>query len=207
MVSAAFSASGSGFLVAAEGLDELSEDFEQAAARITKFAQMSINTTARRMRTRSSRLIREEVAFPARYLDNKSNGRLQVSRQATESRLEAAITGRFDPTSLARFVRGSKQHGRKNPRLQVSPGSSSQIGGSFIMNLRNGNQGLAIRLKPGETIRNKRRMTSISRRDPNLYLLYGPSVDQVFRSVSGDVAPEAADFLEREFLRLSERLF
>lgn len=205
--STSISAHGSGMLVAVSGLSELSEDFEAAAEKITRFMRMSINTTARRMRTKSSRLIRDEVAFPARYLDSATSGKLRVSRQATEAQLTAAITGRFDPTSLTRFVRGAKSHGRKNPKLQVSPGSSTVIPNSFIMNLKNGNQGLAIRLKEGETVRGKRRMASLSRRDPSLYLLYGPSVDQVFRSVAEDVSPEAGEFLENEFLRLTERLF
>jgi hypothetical protein len=35
----------------------------------------------------------------------------------------------------------------------------------------------------------------------NLYLLYGPSVDQVFRGVAADQAPAALDFLDVEFMR------
>jgi hypothetical protein len=36
----------------------------------------------------------------------------------------------------------------------------------------------------------------------NVYLLYGPSVDQVFRTVAGEVAPDALNFLEDEFFRM-----
>ena len=39
---------------------------------------------------------------------------------------------------------------------------------------------------------------------PGLWLLYGPSVDQVFRSVASEEAPEAARFLEAEFNRLMD---
>ncbi|AET42306.1 hypothetical protein SDSG_00041 [Ruegeria phage DSS3-P1] len=193
-------------MVAVEGLEGLAVDFAEITDRIAERASMAINTTARRYRTTSSRLIRDQVAFPARYLDAQANGALRVRQQATAAKLEAAIEGRFDPTSLARFAKGTVAHGRKAPRLRVNPGRTTQIPNSFIMNLRNGNRGLAIRLKPGETIQNKRRMVSFSRKDSNLYLLYGPSVDQVFRSVALDVAPDAASFLETEFIRLTENL-
>lgn len=195
-----------GYVVAVEGLSSLATDFEETTDKIARRASMAINATARKFRTKASRAMREEVAFPARYLDAKNTGKLRVRQQATATRLEAAIEGRFDPTSLTRFVKGAITHGRRAPKLRVSPGRTTQIPNSFIMNLRNGNRGLAIRLKPGETIRNKKRMVSFSKKDANLYLLYGPSVDQVFRSVAGDVAPDAAIFLEQEFIRLTENL-
>ena len=202
----AFTRPGLGYVVAVEGLDSLGADYDGITDKIAARASMAINATARRYRTKSSRLIRDEVAFPARYLDSKTDGKLRVRQQASASRLEAAIEGRFDATSLTRFVRGAVTHGRKSPKLRVSPNQITQIPNSFIMNLRNGNHGLAIRLKPGEIIKNKRKMVSFSRKDKNLYLLYGPSVDQVFRSVAGDVAPEAAAYLEQEFFRLTENL-
>lgn len=79
--------------------------------------------------------------------------------------------------------------------------------GSFLVKLKSGNAktdtqfnlGLAIRLKPGERLRNKTSMTQL---DHNVYLLYGPSVDQVFRTVREDIAPDTASFLEAEFRRL-----
>ena len=195
-----------GYVVAVEGLDGLYTDFAEITDKIAARASMAINATARKFRTKASRLMRDQVAFPARYLDDKSSGKLRVRRQASAARLEAAIEGRFDPTSLTRFVKGAVTHGRKSPRLQVSKGVTSKIPNSFIMNLASGNQGLAIRLKPGETVRNKRRMVSFSKKDANLYLLYGPSVDQVFRSVAEDAAPDAAVYLEQEFIRLTENL-
>lgn len=66
------------------------------------------------------------------------------------------------------------------------------------------NLGLAIRLKPGEALMNK---VQAVRMASGLYLLYGPSVDQVFRAndgggVASDRAPYLAQRLENEFLRL-----
>jgi hypothetical protein len=65
------------------------------------------------------------------------------------------------------------------------------------------NIGLAIRLKPGETIRNKREMVAFSK---GLYLLYGPSVGQVFDDVAIDMEPMLSDRMEDEFVRQFNRL-
>lgn len=197
---------GFGYIVAVEGLDGLATDFAEVTDEIAARASKAINATARRFRTAASREMREQVAFPARYLDAQGDGKLRVRQQATATRLEAAIEGRFDATSLTRFVKGAVTHGRKAPRLNVKTGRTSVIPNSFIINLANQNKGLAIRLKPGETIKNKHKMVSFSQKDQNLYLLYGPSVDQVFRQVAEDVAPDAAVYLEQEFIRLTENL-
>lgn len=204
MFSPSVSGSGLDYVVAVEGLSSLFEDFDSVSDKIKERAAMAINATARKFRTASSRAMRETVAFPARYLDSSTDGKLRVRRMAQAHDLEAAIEGQFDPTSLARFVVGAKTVGRKAPNLRVSPGQATAIPNSFIMKLRSQNVGLAIRLKAGETIKNKHKMVSFSKKDTNLYLLYGPSVDQVFRQVAGDVAPDAAEYLEKEFLRLTE---
>ena len=65
------------------------------------------------------------------------------------------------------------------------------------------NLGVAIRLKPGEVVHNKKVMQRIS---GNLYLLFGPSISQVFSTVREDISPETLDFAETEFLRQLDRL-
>jgi len=195
------------YLVAVEGLSDAISTVEDIPTKVLTFARMAINTTTKRSRTLASRRMREQVAWSASYLSDK-DGRLAITQPATDNNLEARITGRFRPTSLARFAVGS---GRGGVRVRVKPGSSDTLGRAFFMRLRAGrapietksNLGLAIRLKPGERIANKHRMIQVS---GNLYLLYGVSVDQVFRTVSEDITPEAADMLQAEFLRLSERL-
>ena len=72
------------------------------------------------------------------------------------------------------------------------------MGRAFVMELRGGNRGLAIRTD-GSKPRGAYKPKPIGK---NLFLLYGPSVDQVFRTVSEDVAPDVADELEVEFNRL-----
>jgi len=199
MVSGVFSPRGGNYVVAVEGLDEI--NFADAKPKLLRLAAQAVNRTARKYRTESSRAIREQIAFPARFLDSRDDGRLRVSRFAKPSSLSAAITGRGRATSLARFVKGPRTKARKAPTVEVSPGNREKLNRAFLMGLKNANIGLAVRLREGERIENKRKMVQVS---GSLYLLYGPSVDQVFRSVAEDVSDDAGDFLEQEFLRLTE---
>lgn len=188
------------YIVAVEGLSSL-RDLENADSKILTAARQAINRTAERTRAGSTKEMRTQINFPARYLSG-AGGRLKVSRQASNRSLSAVISGRDRPTSLARFVNDrsiSAARKRKGVDVTVSPGATKFMAGAFLMQLKNGNIGLALRLKDGENIRNKKHLVRVGK---GLYLLYGPSVDQVFRSVSEDQVPKAADFLETEFLRL-----
>lgn len=210
---------GGAYFVAIEGLRELDLSVADASSRITRAASAAINRTAARMRTRGARMMNEQIAFGMGYLTRAQSGspaRLAVTKQASPGELTAVIRGRDRPTSLARFVRGARtrRRGRSGVTVTVSPGASKRMDDAFLLDLKSGNTGLALRLKPGEQVRNKRMMVAAfatrtqNRRRPsdrNLYLLYGPSVDQVFQDVSEDLVPEAADFLERELARLLDR--
>lgn len=194
------------YTVAVEGLENL-KSISDLPQDILLAATRAINKTTDRTRAESARLMRLQVNFPARYLSGQ-DGHLRISQRATTGKLEGKILGRHRATSLARFSSGSIGGNPKSGvTVSVKPGSSRVMRRAFLMKLRAGtdsidtrsNLGLAIRLRPGETIHNKRNMVKVK---TGLYLLYGPSVDQVFRSVADDVAPGAADFLEGEFTRL-----
>lgn len=193
------------YVVAVEGLSGL-ESLETLPDRVLVAARRAVNKTADRTKVRSAREIRNQVNFPASYVSGQ-RGRLNVTKKAQGADLEAIIKGRERPTSLAQFVTAGKIGGKTGVSVAVKPGSSRRMPRAFLIKLRAGNAsidtrfnlGLAMRLKPGESIRNK---TNFVRLQGNLYLLYGPSVNQVFATVAGDEAPAASTFLEQEFLRL-----
>lgn len=197
MVAGRVSSDGRVYVVVVEGLADL--NFRDLPRRSRQAASRALNDTARKYRTISSEKIREQVKFPARYLDSASDGNLRITRLASPLSLEAAITARFRPTSLTRFVQGPVTHGRVGPTLEVRPNKREVATRAFIINLKSGNKGLAVRLSPGERIENKTRMVQMKN---GLYLLYGPSVDQVFGQVAEDESDDAADFLETTFTRL-----
>lgn len=192
------------FVVAVQGIRSLPDTNEWSDA-IELACQRATNATATYARALSEKEMRKQVAFPASYL-KPGQGRLIVSKKASSAEDDAVVTGRGRPTSLARFTQGG-QPNKPGVTVRVSPNRATYLRGAFLIRLKSGNAdietknnlGLAVRLKPGERLKNKKR--SISMRN-GLYLLYGPSVDQVFKDVAEDVAPKAADYMNDEFLRL-----
>lgn len=152
--------------------------------------------------------VESQIAFPTGYINDE---RLGVTSRATDARLRTVITGRQRATSLARFARGQTPgRGKAGVSVQVKAGSSRTLPRAFLVNLKRGNAdggniGLAVRLKPGERLRNKTDQRSV-RLDDNVFLLYGPSVDQVFRDVALDDGPRVLQLVEREYYRQFFRL-
>lgn len=193
-------------VVEADLLDGIGTDARKIAA------LRAINKVARDSRAQAARLIRADVNFPAKYV-GPGERRLYVSKQATRNSLEARITARGRATSLARFVVGNPTPNAAGVYVEVEPNKVKFLRRAFVIKLPQGkgsetdtarNLGLAVRLKPGQVLRNKltaRRVAS------GLYVLYGPSVSQVFRAndnsgVASDMAPQVADDLMQELLRL-----
>lgn len=197
------------FAVAVEGIESIRE-VKDLSKNIRLAAARAINKVARDQRVDAARRITDQVNFPKSYV-SPSGGRLVVSQQAQRTSLEARITARGRPTSLARFTRGSPARGT-GVTVEVKPGQSSYMRRAFLIRLPQGstltdsraNLGLAIRLRPGERLQNKVQQVKL---DKGLYLLYGPSVQQVFldnagKGVADDIADPTADYLEAEFARL-----
>lgn len=184
---------------------EMTERVELALVR-------ALNKVAERSRTRAARSVREQVAFPASYV-SPSNRRLWVSRKAKRGAFEAVVEGRGRPTSLATFARGRSQVPGKRPKdgsiaVTVKPGVTKKIARAFLMTLNNNNVGLAVRTE-GLPPRGAHKPKLIGK---NLWLLYGPSVDQALMAASdGDgvfeeLTPENLEFLEYEFNRQMDLL-
>lgn len=196
------------FAVMVEGVESLRE-IRELGPRIKTAAAQAINKVARDQRAEAARRITDQVNLPKSYV-SPAGGRLVVSQQAQKENLEARITARGRPTSLARFSRGTP--GKAGVTVEVKPGQTSFMRRAFLIRLPQGstltdsrfNLGLAIRLRPGERLQNKVRQVKL---DKGLYLLYGPSVQQVFldnegKGVAADLADPTADYLEAEFTRL-----
>lgn len=179
-------------------------DFFDALPEVAESAaMMAINQVAERDGLAMMRKdIESQVAFPAGYL--KRDDRLGVTRKATRKSLEAVVTGRDRATSLARFAAGQTPSNtrRKGVRVQVKKGGPARhLDKAWLVSLNNGNIGLATRDK---------RLLSRAYKpvllDRGVFLLYGPSVDQVFGTVAQDSLPEIGRLLSKEFYRQFARL-
>ncbi len=177
-----------------------------------KAAALAINTSARNARAQASRLIRQQVAFTTKYLNEPE--RLFVGPFATQERLVAVLRARQRPTMLARFGKQATRKGKPaGVRVRVKPGGASKvIRQAFFVRLNSGNLGVAVRADLAGQL-GLRRLgldSSIkptgSQKKGRYIVLYGPSVDQVFRTVKDDMAPGVSAFTDSEFRRQFARL-
>ncbi len=198
------------FSVHINGIGNL--DFiNQFDKRMDRNMARAVNKAARDGRALAARLIRNEVNFPFRFT-GQANGRLAIVRQATAAQPTAVIRAKSRVVSLARFTKGKPRPGN-SVQIEVAPGKARFARRLFLIKLPAGkasidtkyNLGLAIRLQKGETLKNKRSVRNVMR---NLYLLYGPSVDQIFLREDGgiaiEIAPEIQYNMRKEFFRLME---
>lgn len=196
------------------GLPDVEKYFSQIPAIAKEAARLTVNDGAKWGARRASEAIRAQVAFSRTYIGDASNAnaRLRIKRVARGDDLEAVLAARDRPTSMARFATGTPTFGKRSrgPRVKVKAGGSSKtISKGFFIRLRSGadgelgNIGLAIRLKKGERIRNKRQMVAFGK---GLALLYGPSVAQIFNTVRDDISGDIGTHLQTEFFRQFERL-
>lgn len=196
--------------ILADALKDITEYFEALPDIATRAAVLAINDTARDSEVDFRNEMQKQINFPNGYL--KGN-RFGVRRKATRGSIEAVISGRDRPTSLARFAEGAtpensrgrpltlkvKAKGRKVKLARRSDGKPS----AFLLRLKNNNIGLAVRLQPGEKLAMSTKAVELGN---NLYLLYGPSVDQVFQDVAEKGTPEVQRIASQKFFRQFARL-
>lgn len=194
-----------------EALASAQQFFETMPQIAAKASSLAINQVAQRsgMRTIQQEMM-DQVAFPKDYL---KGDRLRVTRFATEANPEAVITGRKRATSLSRFAKGAVI-GRAGVSVEVKRGNVTALKRAWLVRLNKGaslsednyNVGLVVRIKPGEELRNKKYEHQSWLVPGSVALLYGPSVDQVFRDVADQVSPAIANQVADEFFRQFERL-
>lgn len=194
---------------AIKGLADFLESAENAARPAAAMAMNDV-TGGKGLKTYRTAM-KSQIAFPPGYLEDVD--RFGQTGYATPARLETKISARARPTSLARFSSASSP-GQEGVTVRVKAGRTIRLKRAFTVRLRAGtvlddtafNVGIAVRVKPGTTLRNKRDMGSAARLAPNVFLLYAPSVDQVFRTVAETETPKVLDAMGLEFFRQFARL-
>ena len=198
----------------ADSLLDAIEFFQRLPQQADTAARLAINQTAQRGGLSLIRsTILDEIAFPKDYL---KGDRLGVTQLAKSNDLQAVITARQRPTSLARFAPGQAvgSKARLGVRVTVGKGKTSVLRSAWLVRLPKGeaksadsfNIGLAVRVKPGESVKGKKSDHQSWLVPGKVALLYGPSVDQIFREVSADVAKPIGELVTQEFLRQFVRL-
>jgi len=187
-----------------------------------KAGKLAINDTIRRGRRMLKQEILQQVNLPPSYL----NQTRLTENYANETNLTGSIVGRRRPTSLARF--GAEQlyqpnktrPGRKKAGVSLKvKGRRKVIPRAFLIDLKSGskdggNVGLAMRLPNGEKPKRRFRAKPLYKsRNTNVWLLYGPSVNQVMSSekkgpsLVSKMQKPLNSYLNREFRRQFGRLY
>lgn len=205
----------SNLTVSTEGLEDLEKYFQEAPVRAAIAAQRAVNYAARKYGRSTAKAIEAQLNFKTKlYNDtNPARGRISVVLASRET-LTAKVRASSEPLLLSKFAvnepkgRGKGKFRGVTPKVQVSKGATKDMPGAFYVPFKNGQVGLAIRLKKGESIRNRHsgRTYPLFKKDPSVQVLYGPSLDQAFATKIIDaVAPVSRDVRE-EFLRQLEVL-
>lgn len=191
------------FELAARLVQKVDEDIETAAL-------IAVNETVVFVKREAKKELGSQVNFEPGYLEDRID-----AHKATRDTLTGSVSTQDRPTSLARFVRGTPRRGQRATVAVSRRGGIKQLKGAFLVRLRSGrtlsedkfNKGLAIRLKPGDALRERRKGTGgLPEIFPNVFLLYGPSTGQVFNTARTDLVPRASNYLEAEFIRQFKRL-
>lgn len=201
-----------------DGLGDAADYFMRMPEISARAASRAINRVANRDGMRLIQdMMYQDVNFPKGYLDGD---RIGVSRLATEQRPEAVIRARQRATSLARFAQGGVVGGgqflsgggkavNRGVAVGVRNGGERVLRSAWLVRLRRGasldednyNVGLAVRVKEGDTIAGKNTLHKSWLVPGKVALLYGPSVDQVFRSVADRASAPIAQLVAAEFYR------
>lgn len=189
--------------VKTQGIEAFSRLSSRFADNANKAASLAINDIARLERTLAKRQMQAEVNVPPATFEGKN---FAVTKFANPRDLEAVISAARRPLNLSRFITSRTPKlgagGRKGIEVQVKKGGAKRvIPGSFLIPGPSGGFGLALRSKT--PLRASRAARQIR---PGLYILSGPSVNQMFGIIAPRRERPAADALERQFLRQFERL-
>lgn len=191
---------GENFSVTIEGLRSI-RDLESLPDKQRAIAARAINQVARNTRAKSSKLLRDQIAFGARYLSGK-DGKIESS-PANPGRLQARLSASSAPRSLARFVKGNPK-GRGKVRVEIAPGTLKGLPGAFMLNLNKGSENSLLAVRSATRPKGAYRPRRLGK---SLWLLYGPSVSQALLHDDGragiwvEIEDDIANALEVEYLR------
>lgn len=165
---------------------------------VAQAQRIAVADTLRWGRAQFSADIRAQLDLPLGALNGK---RFEITQHPTVARPEGVLSAQFAPLNLARFATTKPRLGLK-PKIRVLAGGNTlQLDHSFYIPGPSGGLGLAVRTKG--PLKNSRAARKIGK---NLYILFGPSVDQAFGVSLPKLKPRVADRLEAETLRQIGRL-
>jgi hypothetical protein len=190
------------------GLDRLADYYRRYPEIAERAGTTATNDAAAHALALARRAVRKDANLSASYINDPD--KLRVARKAGRVSGEAVVLANARPISLARYAPAGQGFGRqRGVTVRVKRGGASKhMRKAFLIPLKQGshsvdtgagvyNRGLALRLPEGQTIKNKRVAKKL--KGGNTWLLYGPSVHQIFRQSLPEVAADTSNYFERRF--------
>lgn len=160
----------------------------------------AVNDTGRWAHKEAQTRVTKDLNWPGGYINAKTLG----LKPATDFKVGATIQARTRPSTMTRFaLSGQKLRNKNGIRFEVRKGQQKTLKKAFFFGGKNMNALVAMREHSYKELPN---VTAGKYVWNGLVFLYGPSVDQVFkthRDGQGGIASQALDKLEQDFLRLT----
>lgn len=171
-------------------------------------AKLAVGDAAEWGRNLSKREMVSAVNLPAGALAGR---RFRISQRPTTANPEAVISADNNPLGLSRFVVGQKAKGSAHPKVRILVGGATKSFSdpdtkgsySFLIPTPNGADGVGLAIRTKGPLKNSSAARKIGR---DLYLLSGPSVNQMFGQLMPTLVPRIEAKLQTEFARQYERL-
>lgn len=201
------------FRVTTEGLADLEKDFAEFPKKAALAGRIAVNYAADKFARRSSDDIQKNLRLGSKAIYNASNQKRSGIRveKAKLDNLTAIVSASSEPLPLGKFAtnapRGRIRRGL-SPVVAVKPNANVTMAGAFYVRVKNGTVLIAVRLKPGDSLRNKTsgRTYPLRKNDPSVVTMYGPSVDQAFKRNIDSFVPQIDNDIRIEFTRQLNRL-
>lgn len=190
-------------------LEAVADRIRQAGEAGMELASAALNDGIGYARKLGGEEILSQVNFPAGYLD--MGGRFEVTQKASPSSPAAKLTARQRPTSLSTFTTSTGPKGR-GVTVAVQPGKSAQMQRAFVVGIRagnksGGNRGVAVRTKGPPPAAAHKPVKLFDDDWGTVWLLYGPSVNQVFSDVHSEILPGVEAHAVDRFIELLQARF
>jgi len=181
------------------GLEEAIKRFPQAAAEASKLA---VNDTIDFARANIRKAIVDQIAVPP---DAITPARFGVTRRATQNKLEAVLSASNQPLGLVRFARGEKVSGKTGVQVQVKKGGEIRtLKNAFFLPTPGAPGSFALAVRAPGGLSNSRGAYRVKGTD--IYLLSGPSPNQLLANIAPKLLTTIQTRLNREFTRQYARL-
>ena len=197
--------------VSEANLDEVRDLMKAAGDAAMEIAAAAINDGIAYARKESGDAILDQVNFPPGYLDLPE--RFAVTQKATAAAPTARLTARQRPTSLGTFITAVGPKGRGVTVKVQRKGAAKRFNRAFVTNALKagdksfGNRGVALRTKGPKPERAYKPVKLFSDDNGVVWLLYGPSVNQVFSDVAEDILPKVNRFVVDRYRQLFNARF